>query len=81
MTSRHGARCGRYTPEDVAIQTANTLATIAWALGEAGFALADVVRIRTIVTDRAHIPAVYEVLGRPWTRSDQLHRIGLNFNT
>ena len=50
-------------PDDVAAQTRNALETITAALEEAGFTMADVVRARYVVTDRAHIPAVYDVLG------------------
>ena len=50
-------------PEDAGAQTRNALATVAAALDEAGFALADVVRARYVVTDRAHVEAVFAVLG------------------
>ena len=41
-------------PEDPAEQTRNIFETIARALGEGGFSLADVVRIQVTVTDPAH---------------------------
>lgn len=51
-------------PDDVAAQTENALATIARALGEAGFDLSDVVRVRYIVTDAAFADPVFSVTGR-----------------
>ncbi len=51
-------------PDDVAAQAENAMATIARALGEAGFSLADVVRVRYIVTDAAHADPVFAVVGR-----------------
>ena len=51
-------------PDDVAAQAENAMATIAAALGEAGFSLADVVRVRYIVTDAAHAEPVFAVVGR-----------------
>ena len=50
-------------PDDVGAQTRNALATITAALDEAGFGLADVVRARYVVTDRAHVEAVFATLG------------------
>ena len=50
-------------PDDVAEQARNALGTIEAALVEAGFALGDVARARYIVTDHAHIPAVYDAVG------------------
>lgn len=50
-------------PESVEDQARNCLATIARALGEAGFAMADVVRARYYVTDRAYVAAVFPILG------------------
>lgn len=50
-------------PDGVEEQARNCLATIARALGEAGFSLADVVRARYYVTDRAHVARVYPILG------------------
>ena len=51
-------------PGDVAAQAENAMATIAKALGEAGFSLADVVRVRYIVTDAGHAEPVFAVVGR-----------------
>ena len=51
-------------PDDVAVQAENAMATIAAVLGEAGFSLADVVRVRYIVTDAAHAEPVFAVVGR-----------------
>ena len=51
-------------PGDVAAQAENAMATIARALGEAGFSLTDVVRVRYIVTDAAHAEPVFAVVGR-----------------
>ena len=50
-------------PDTVEQQARNALATIARALGEAGFSLADVVRTRYYVTDHAYVPLVYPILG------------------
>jgi enamine deaminase RidA (YjgF/YER057c/UK114 family) len=50
-------------PEDVEAQTHNCLATIAAALAEAGFALADVVRAHYYVSDRAYVDRVFPILG------------------
>src|SRR6056297_3359086 len=46
-------------PERVEDQCANALATIAHALGEAGAALGDVVRVRYILPDPADWPACW----------------------
>ncbi len=51
-------------PADVGRQTENALATIEAALGEAGFAMRDVTRVRYIVADAAFADAVFEVTGR-----------------
>lgn len=51
-------------PDDVSAQAENAMATIARALGEAGFSLADVVRVRYIVTDAAYADPVFSVVGR-----------------
>jgi enamine deaminase RidA (YjgF/YER057c/UK114 family) len=51
-------------PDSVEEQTENCLATIGRALGEAGFALSDVVRARYYVTDPDFVARVYPVLGR-----------------
>jgi enamine deaminase RidA (YjgF/YER057c/UK114 family) len=45
-------------PEDAGAQAETCLATIRSVLAEAGFDLADVVRVQYTVTDRAHIDAV-----------------------
>jgi enamine deaminase RidA (YjgF/YER057c/UK114 family) len=50
-------------PESVEEQTRDAMATIAKALADAGFALADVVRSRYYVTDRAYVHRVYPILG------------------
>ena len=50
-------------PDDVAAQACNALSTIDAALREAGFAMADVVRARYIVTNRADVAPVFAVLG------------------
>ena len=50
-------------PDDVAEQTRNIYATIAEVLKEAGGALADIVRLRTFVTDAAYCEAVLKVQG------------------
>lgn len=51
-------------PEDVGAQAENALQTISMALGEAGFAMTDIVRVRYIVTDVALADAVFSVTGR-----------------
>jgi enamine deaminase RidA (YjgF/YER057c/UK114 family) len=50
-------------PDSVEDQTRNCLATIAAALQEGGFSLADVVRARYYVTDRAFVQKVFPILG------------------
>jgi enamine deaminase RidA (YjgF/YER057c/UK114 family) len=50
-------------PDDVAAQTRNNYSTFAAVLKEAGGALADVVRLRTFVTDVADCEAVLRVQG------------------
>jgi enamine deaminase RidA (YjgF/YER057c/UK114 family) len=50
-------------PADVAQQTRNIYATIAEAMKEAGGELADIVRLRTFVTDAAYCEAVLKVQG------------------
>ena len=50
-------------PEDVGAQARNALATIAGALGQAGASLADVVRVRYYLADRAHMDALIAVTG------------------
>lgn len=55
---------GRSThPGDIGAQTAATLAIIEAALGDAGFAMADVVRIRMFVTDMSRSAEVMAVQG------------------
>jgi len=51
-------------PDDVAAQTANTLATIDSALAEAGFSRADIVRAQYTVTDASYADIVFPILGR-----------------
>jgi enamine deaminase RidA (YjgF/YER057c/UK114 family) len=51
-------------PDDVAHQTRNIYATIAAAMEEAGGGLADIVRLRTFVTDVAYCEAVLKVQGQ-----------------
>jgi enamine deaminase RidA (YjgF/YER057c/UK114 family) len=50
-------------PETVEDQTRNCMATIAKALDEAGFALADVVRVHYYITDPAFVDVVFPILG------------------
>ena len=50
-------------PDSVEEQARNCLATIARALEESGFSLADVVRAHYYVIDRAFVPRVYPILG------------------
>ncbi|HEU0235076.1 MAG TPA: Rid family hydrolase [Candidatus Limnocylindrales bacterium] len=50
-------------PGDPAAQARAALAVIAAALAEAGFGLADVVRVRVFVTDMSRSPEVLAVLG------------------
>jgi enamine deaminase RidA (YjgF/YER057c/UK114 family) len=50
-------------PETVEAQTRNCLATIAKALTEGGFELADVVRAHYYVTDQAYADVVFPLLG------------------
>lgn len=50
-------------PDSVEEQTRNCLATIAKALQEGGFAMADVVRAHYYVTDRSYVDAVFPILG------------------
>lgn len=49
-------------PDDLESQARNTLGTIEKALGEAGFSMADVVRVRTYVSDRAHARPMMAIL-------------------
>lgn len=50
-------------PETVEAQARNCLDTIEDALGRAGFAMADIVRARYYVTDRAFVKTVFPILG------------------
>lgn len=50
-------------PDGVEAQTHNCLATIAAALEEGGFSLADVVRAHYYITDRAFVDIVFPILG------------------
>jgi enamine deaminase RidA (YjgF/YER057c/UK114 family) len=50
-------------PDDVAQQTRNIYATFARTLEEAGGELADIVRLRTFVTDAAYCEPVLKVQG------------------
>jgi enamine deaminase RidA (YjgF/YER057c/UK114 family) len=50
-------------PETVEQQARNCLATIAKALAEGGFNLADVVRAHYYVTDQAYVDRVFPILG------------------
>ena len=50
-------------PEGVAAQARNCFATIARVLDEAGFALADIVRVQYTLTDAALVEALTPVLG------------------
>ena len=50
-------------PDDVAEQTRNIYATFANVMKEAGGGLADIVRLRTFVTDAAYFDAVLKVQG------------------
>ena len=50
-------------PEDAGDQACNCFATIFKALADAGFTLADVVRVQYTVTDIAHVDTIVPVLG------------------
>ena len=50
-------------PDNVAEQTRNIYATFAQVMKEAGGGLADIVRLRTFVTDAAHCEPVLKVQG------------------
>jgi len=56
-------------PESIADQCRNALATIAWALAEAGAGLDDVVRVRYIVPDKAEWPACWPVTAGAFKRA------------
>ena len=51
-------------PATVEAQTHNAMATIAKALEDSGFSLADVVRAHYIVTEAAYAEEVFPILGR-----------------
>ena len=51
-------------PEGVAAQAQNCFATIAGVLAEAGFEMADVVRVQYTVTDAALVDSLVPVLGQ-----------------
>ena len=50
-------------PESVEDQTRNCLATIAAALAEGGFEMADVVRAHYYITDQSFVDRVFPILG------------------
>lgn len=50
-------------PDGIEDQARNCLMTIAKALADAGFAMADVVRAHYYVTDRSFVAKVYPILG------------------
>jgi enamine deaminase RidA (YjgF/YER057c/UK114 family) len=50
-------------PESVEEQTRNTMKTIAAALAEADFSLADVVRANYYIADAAYVDRVFPILG------------------
>ena len=50
-------------PESIEAQTRNCLKTIAKALADGGFEMADVVRTHYYVTDRAYVNVVFPILG------------------
>lgn len=50
-------------PQGVEAQARNCLTTIAAALAEGGFDMADVVRCNYYVTDRAYVDLVFPILG------------------
>lgn len=51
-------------PDDVAAQAENCFATIAWALGEGGFDMQDIVRVQYTVADASLVDAAVPVLGK-----------------
>jgi enamine deaminase RidA (YjgF/YER057c/UK114 family) len=51
-------------PESIGDQTRNCLATIEKALGEAGFAMKDLVRVHYHVTDASFADPVFAVVGK-----------------
>ena len=50
-------------PESAAEQARNCFATIAWALDQGGFTMADIVRVQYTVTDAASVETLVPVLG------------------
>jgi enamine deaminase RidA (YjgF/YER057c/UK114 family) len=50
-------------PADLESQTRNALATIGKALTEAGFAFADIVRVRYYITEAGHSDIVFPIVG------------------
>jgi enamine deaminase RidA (YjgF/YER057c/UK114 family) len=50
-------------PADLESQTRNALATIGKSLTEAGFALADIVRVRYYITEAGHSDIVFPIVG------------------
>lgn len=54
-------------PKDVTAQAENCMATIAKALADTGFSLADVVRATYYVTDISDADALFSVVGRHFT--------------
>ena len=50
-------------PRDVSAQAHNAIGIISTALSEAGFSLADVVRVNYIVTDKLYVDPVFAVVG------------------
>jgi enamine deaminase RidA (YjgF/YER057c/UK114 family) len=50
-------------PDDAAAQARNCFATIAKVLTEAGFGMADIVRVQYTLTDTAHVDRIIPVLG------------------
>jgi enamine deaminase RidA (YjgF/YER057c/UK114 family) len=56
-------------PEDVAQQTRNIYVTFAAVLKEAGGELADIVRLRTFVTDASYCEAVLKVQGEVFSET------------
>jgi enamine deaminase RidA (YjgF/YER057c/UK114 family) len=51
-------------PEGIAAQAQNCFATIAAVLAEAGFEMADIVRVQYTVTDAALVDSLVPVLGQ-----------------
>ncbi len=51
-------------PERVEVQTRNILGTISTVLTDAGFEMADIVRMTIIITDAADADIVFPILGQ-----------------